>query len=213
MKRRTLITWSLGLPGAAALGADQEAGNDGPGGAVAIKTLQRRSQRGSLADRRERVRGDSGKWNDEATLQHAPPLERKPEGKSLDDWSEDLAVTPAVTTERDDNWLLFRTRQLDDNDRFWIERIERRGRTFTVECGEAIWQGQYSKTFTYYEVLGVNLGALPAGGYRVRWVVKPLVFERFEDPGQAKDNWPRDERPGGDEATEFDLPFVVRATP
>src|SRR5690349_16975108 len=97
-----------------------------------VKALKERTERGTLSDKREFVRGDTGKWNDKATLQHAPPIQQKPQGMSLDDWAGQLAEKKAATTAADDNWLVFRTRQLDDNDRVWIEKIERRGNEFTV---------------------------------------------------------------------------------
>ena len=156
------------------------------------------------------VRGDTGKWNDKATLQHAPPIQQKPQGMSLDDWADQLAEKKAATTATDDNWLIFRTRQLDDNDRVWIEKIERRGNEFTVVLNEAIWQGRYFKSFTYYEVIAVNLGKLPPGDYSVKWMVNPLVFERFEDPGRPQDNWPKDERPGKTKPVELTVAFSVQ---
>jgi hypothetical protein len=165
------------------------------------------------ADLRQMVRGDTGKWNDEAKLQHAPPIHRKPEGLSLDDWADQLAEKKVTTTSQDDNWLIFRTRQLDDNDRVWVESIERKGDEFTIVMSEAIWQGSYSKTFTYHEVVAVNLGKLAPGAYSVKWVVSPLVFDRFADPGKPKDNWPKDARAAKDGAVETPLRFTVSAAP
>jgi len=69
------------------------------------------------------------------------------------------AIRPGAAT--DDNCLIFQTRQLDDNDRVWVESVERQGNEFTIVMKEAIWQGYYYKTFTGYEVLVVNLGKLP----------------------------------------------------
>ena len=106
--------------------------------ATTERTLKDRAARGTLSDRRELVRGDTGKWNDKATLQHAPPIQRKPQGLSLDDWADQLADKKSPTTANDDNWIIFRTRQLDDNDRAWVEKIERRSCEFTVATGEAI---------------------------------------------------------------------------
>jgi hypothetical protein len=175
-----------------------------------LRALKDRTARGALADRREMVRGDTGKWNDRATLQHVPPIEGKPQGLSLDNWAEQLSGKKSAPTPADDNWLLFRTRQLDDNDRVWVERIERRGNEFTVVLSEAIWQGRYSKTFTYYEVVAVNLGKLPPGDYSVKWIVAPHVFERYENPGQPKDNWPKDERPDKAGPVELKTAFSVQ---
>jgi hypothetical protein len=180
---------------------------------VTVKSLEDRTKRGTLSDRREFVRGDTGKWNDKATLQHAPPIQQKPSGMLLDDWADELAGKKAVTTAADDNWLIFRSRQFDDNDRVWIEKIERRGHAFTVELNEATWQGKYFKSFTYYEVTAVNLGPLPPGTYTVKWLVKPLTFKQLEKPAQPnrdnKDNWPIDEQPTGAKPVELQAAFSV----
>ena len=75
--------------------------------AQVLKAVKDRSQRGTLSDQRQLVRGDTGKWNDAATLQHAPPLAQKPQGMSLDDWVDDLSEKKPATTTADDNWLIF----------------------------------------------------------------------------------------------------------
>ena len=137
-----------------------------------LKAVKERAGRGTLSDQRQLVRGDTGKWNDAAMLLHT----NKPTGTSLDDWIDESSGKKPAMTAADDNWLLFRTRQLDDNDRVWIEKIERSGNAFTITMHEAIWQGNYFKTFTYYEIDAVNLGKLPAGDYTVKWIVKPLTF-------------------------------------
>jgi hypothetical protein len=182
--------------------------------AITIKALKDRAERGTVSDLREIVRGDSGKWSDAAMMQHAPSLEQKPQGKSLDDWMDDLAENSPRKTAVDENWLLFRTGQLDDNDRVWVEKIERRGNEFTVVLNKAIWQGKYFKTFTYYEVVAVNLGKLPPGDYNVKWVVQPMTFKQLEKPAQPnrdkKENWPMDEQPGGGKSTELKATFSVR---
>jgi hypothetical protein len=178
-----------------------------------IRGITDRAGRGTLNDARQLVRGDSGKWNDKATLQLAPPMERKPQGMSLDDWAEQLAETKFSTSPQDDNWVIFRSRQLDDHDRVWVEAIERRGNEFTIVMNEAIWKGRYFKSFTGYEVIALNLGKLPAGDYAVKWVVKPLVFERFEDPGKPQDNWPKDERAATEKPGELTAVFSVKTGP
>ncbi|MDP1590839.1 MAG: hypothetical protein Q8M07_24000 [Prosthecobacter sp.] len=179
-----------------------------------IKAVKDRAERGTLSDQRQLVRGDTGKWNDVATLQHAPPLAQKPQGMSLDDWADELSEKKPAMTAADDNWLLFRTRQLDDNDRVWIEKIERSGNEFTITMHEAIWQGNYFKTFTWYEVTAVNLGKLPAGDYTVKWIVKPLTFKQLEKPREAQNNyqtnWPTDDQPGSGKAVELKITFGVR---
>ena len=125
-----------------------------------------------------------------------------------------MAEKTPQTKTTDDNWLIFRTRQLDDSDRVWVEKIERRGNEFTVTMSEAIWQGRYQKTFTYYEVTAVNLGPLPPGDYEVKWVVKPLTFKQLEKPAlpnrDNKDNWPTDEQPAGGKPVELQTAFSVQ---
>lgn len=137
-----------------------------------------------IQNAREMVRGDSGKWNDTAILQVIPPPSRKPAGMNLDAWGDSLLKNPAVPEAVEETWLLFRTRQLDDNDRVWVEKVEREGNTITVKMREAIWQGNYFKTFTYYGVLAVNLGKLPPGRYTVKWIAEPLAFTKFDGDGR-----------------------------
>lgn len=179
-----------------------------------LKAVKERTERGTLSDQRQFVRGDTGKWNDAATLLHAPSPAQKPQGMSLDEWMDELGEKKPTVTTADENWLLFRTRQLDDNDRVWIERIERKGNTFTITMHEAVWQGKYFKTFTWYEVTAVNLGKLPAGDYTVRWIVKPLVFKQLEKPREAQNNyqtnWPTDEQPGEKKPVELKVTFTVK---
>jgi len=176
----------------------------------AQKVVRDRAQRGTLSDQRQIVRGDTGKWNDAAMLLHATSPVKKP----FDDWMDELAESKPTATAADEHWLLFRARQLDDNDRVWIEKIERSGNAFTITMHEAIWQGSYFKTFTYYEVSAVNLGKLPPGDYSVKWIVKPLVFKQLEKPREAQNNyltnWPTDEQPGSAETVEIKTAFSVR---
>ena len=183
--------------------------------ATTLKAIKAASERGTLSDQRQLVRGDTGKWNDAAMLLHAPSLAKKPQGLSLDDWIDDLTETRPSVTAGDDVWLLFRTRQLDDNDRVWIEKIVRNGSAFTITMHEAIWQGNYFKTFTYYEVDAVNLGKLPAGDYTVTWFVKPLVFKQLEKPREAQNNyqtnWPTDAKLGDGKVVELRTTFSVPA--
>jgi hypothetical protein len=183
-------------------------------GSSTLKAVKDHAERGTLSDQRQLVRGDTGKWNDAATLQHAPPLAKKPQGMALDDWADELSEKKPATTAADDNWLLFRTRQLDDNDRVWIEKIERNGNEFTITMHEAIWQGNYFKTFTYYELDAVNLGKLPPGKYTVKWIVRPLIFKQLQKPREAQNNyqtnWPTDEQPGSAKTVELKIQFSVK---
>ena len=182
------------------------------------KKLEDRSKRGTLQDAIQRVRGDSGKWNDEPSLQHAPSIKGKPPKSSLDDWADQLEEEAVEIQPGEESWLLFKTRQLDDNDRVWIERIERRGNQITVTLNQAIWQGRYLKTFTYYNVYGVNLGKLPPGTYQAKWIIKPLEFREFEGNGrpredQRTENWSKNEQPSDKKPTELKLSFSVTNAP
>src|SRR5215510_6607825 len=96
------------------------------------KESKDRAKRAALHDAAQLVRGDSGKWNDDARLQHAPPIGQKPAKTSLDAWADQLLKKKIELTDMDDNWLIFRSEQLDDNDRVWVERIEKRGDKITV---------------------------------------------------------------------------------
>lgn len=183
-----------------------------PSGDSWIRALSQRMERGTLGEQQEMVRGDSGKWNDEPRLQHLPtPLKKAPK-QSLDDWADQVATERFQPTAAEENWLLFRTKQLDDNDRVWVERVERRGNEFVIVLHQAIWRGKYFKTFTYYQVVAVNLGKLAPGSYKAKWIIKPLEFTRFEDPGKPQDNWPKDERPApGGKEVELSVAFTVAA--
>lgn len=174
------------------------------------RTLMDRSQRGKLHDGAQFVRGDSGRWQDEPLLVHTPPLARKPPRMSLDDWADQSHENPAMLTGGDENWLVFRTRQLDDNDRVWVERVERRGNKFTLVVNEAIWQGRYQKTFTYYDVVAINLGKLEPGEYEAKCVIQPLEFKQLEgNPQQPRESWPKDERPAEKKPVELKAAWSV----
>lgn len=179
------------------------------------KEAKDRGKRAALHDRVQLVRGDSGKWNDDARLQHAPPIEQKPPKMSLDAWADLLLKKKLSVTDRDDHWLIFRAEQLDDNDRVWVERIERRGKEISIVANQAKWQGKYFRNFTYYPVLCLNLGKLEAGKYDVKWVLRPLAFSKFDGDGKAlESNWPSDERPADKKPTELRLSFTVtKASP
>jgi hypothetical protein len=177
-----------------------------------VRQVKERSERGSLHDAFQYVRGDSGRWSDDPLLLTAP-ITQRPERAALDDWFDDLLegeTSPAMAG--DEQWLLFRTRQLDDNDRVWVERFERNGNRFTIVLNEAIWQGKYFKTFTYYSVFGVNLGKLQPGEYEVHLIIQPLEFRQFDGDRPSRENWPKDERraEGSEPST---LRTTVRVTP
>ncbi|MCI0682978.1 MAG: hypothetical protein L0Y71_12830 [Gemmataceae bacterium] len=177
------------------------------------KESKDRAQRAALHGSAQQVRGDSGKWNDAPLLQHAPPIGQKPAKMSLDAWADQLLKRKVDLTDKDDHWLIFRTEQLDDNDRVWVERIERRGQKITVVANQAKWQGKYFRNFTYYQVIGVNLGKLEPGNYEAKWLIQPLVFARFDGDGKAQNNkqtnWPKDERAAPKKPAELRLTFTV----
>jgi hypothetical protein len=162
------------------------------------RTLTDAVVRGKLQDAFQFVRGDSGKWSDETTLIPAT-LDPTQAGIRIDDQLDrKLAATAGPLPSGQDVWLLVRTRQYDDNDRIWIERIERRGNRISVVMDEAIWQGKYFKTFTYYETYGVNLGKLAPGEYTVEWTIRPRRFQRFAGDGKPlPENWPQDDVASG----------------
>src|SRR5262245_1976687 len=177
------------------------------------KESKDRGKRAALHNIAQLVRGDSGKWNDDARVQHAPPIEQKPAKLSLDAWADQLLKAKVALTDKDDNWLILRTAQLDDNDRVWVERIERRGQQITVTANQAKWQGKYFRNFTYYPAIGVNLGKLEPGKYEVKWILQPLVFSKFDGDGKPVDsNWPADERPIDKKPAELRLTFTVNNT-
>lgn len=176
------------------------------------KTLKSKTERGTLEVRAENVRGDTGKWRDDALLQVAPAFAENAGKLSLDDWADQSLETKAKPTAGGDTWLIFRTRQFDDNDRAWVERIERRGNRFSVVMPQAIWKGYYRKSFTYYRVIAVSLGKLPAGAYEATWTVQPLSFTAFEDPANRQTSASKDEQPAKvneGEKLKFDLAFQV----
>jgi hypothetical protein len=177
------------------------------------KSLADRSERDKLSDQSLAVRGDSGKWSDAPQLQLAPPLERKPPKTPLDEWLDQLAEQDVQLAAGDDAWLLFRTRQLDDHDRVWVSRIERRGARFTITAQQAVWQGRYQKNFTYHQVLGVNLGKLTPGEYEAVWILEPWEFSRFEPPGTPRDNWPQDEHAMQEKPITLRATFTVAKAP
>jgi hypothetical protein len=175
------------------------------------QTIEDRSQRGTLHDEFQHVRGDSGKWSDEPQFLHAAAASRKLASLKLDDWADRLfEAEPAAIAAEGDQWLLVRTRQLDDNDRLWIERVERQGNQFTIVLSEAIWQGRYQKTFTYYGVFGVNLGQLPPGEYQAKCIIQPVSFKQFTGDGRPlPENWPKDDRPAEKKPAELRATFRV----
>lgn len=194
--------------------------NPAPAGDSWTRAISGPAERGKLFDAFQNVRGDSGKWSDAATIVVAPALVKQPAGTKLDDWFDTLVeAEDAPRPAGGEVSLLLRTRQLDDNDRLWIERIERQGNKFTVVLNEAVWQGKYFKTFTFYHVYGVNLGRLAPGEYEAQWIVQPRSFAKFDGDGRPAeyvnnrqiDHWPIDDAPAKKPPTTLQVKFRVAA--
>lgn len=181
------------------------AGGDDP----PTRTLTDRTQRGTLHDAALMVRGDSGRWSDAEVWVHAPPPKPTSAGLALDDCVEQWSSQAFESTAADGQWLLLRTKQLNDNDRVWVERIERRGNRITVQVNQATWRGKYQKNFTYYQVFGVNLGRLEPGTYQAVCVISPSTFTTFTGTGKPQDNWPKDELPADRKPLELSLTLTV----
>ncbi|MBM3994486.1 MAG: hypothetical protein FJ303_10100 [Planctomycetes bacterium] len=173
------------------------------------KESKDRGKRAALHDAGQRVRGDSGKWNDDAGIIPVPTFDAKAK-ISLDAWADQHAKTKPKLTDKDEHWLILRTDQLDDNDRVWIERIERRGNKINIVANKAKWKGKYFRNFSYYQVIGINLGKLQPGMYDVQWILQPLTFTKFDGDGKMLDtNWPMDERPVDKKPTEVRITLSV----
>lgn len=169
-------------------------------------------ERGTIEHRTEKVRGDSGKWRDEARLQVSPAPDLSASNGSLDDWADTLDLEKIVLTSGKDTWLIYRTEQLDDNDRVWVDSIEWSddGKRITITFSRATWLGYYSKNFTWYNVTGVNLGKLKPGDYDITWIEKPLEFTEFEDPKDRRNSRSTGEKPAeGAEPTILPLSVSV----
>jgi len=190
----------------------------GPAPAVAqgnewSRTLTEAVVRGKLHDAYQYVRGDTGKWSDEHTLLPAT-LDSTQTGIRFDDQLDRKLGGPArPLSSGQDAWLLLRTRQYDDNDRVWVAQIERRGNQLSVVMEEAIWQGKYFKTFTYYETYGINLGKLAPGEYTVEWTFRPRRFQKFAGDGKAlPENWPLDDAAAEKKPVVLGAKFTVAAS-
>lgn len=181
-------------------------------GTAWVRQLKDRAERGKLEDRAVSVRGDTGRWRDLAQLQLAPAPPKDAGPLFLDDWADQHRKFGPTSAE--ETWLIFRTRQFDDYDRIWLERIDRQGTRFIFTAKQAIWQGVYSKSFTYYRVMAINLGKLAPGDYEVSWKLDPLTFTEFEDPKNrqvsASKNEQADKASGEGEKRQFELKFTVK---
>jgi hypothetical protein len=157
----------------------------------------------TLSQVHESVRPSGGATSEKDQLIVVPGP--KPKEQAPSQWFGSGLKAGNDPTADQDTWLLFRSKQLNDNDRMWIERVERADDTFTVTMSRAIWLGRYAANETFHEVHGVNLGKLPAGKYTVKWIVRESGFEEF-----GKDGWPpKDRKPA--QSAELKTNFPVRA--
>lgn len=186
------------------------------------KKITDSSQRGKLHDAAQPIRGDLGRWQDEERWLAAPTPLQESKRTWLDDWLDLRSTEPFTPTDADDVWLLFSTRQLNDNDRVWVESVERRGNRITVVVTQATWRGKYFKNFTQYFVFGINAGKLEPGTYEATCVLSPSTFTQFTGDGRPQstvdnrqvDNWPKDDRPAETKPIPFTTKFtVVKAVP
>lgn len=174
------------------------------------KALKKGDQRDALHGSSHQVRGDSGKWSDAPRLVCDLSLQKVPNPRELDAWVESLSKKSEPSSTTGNTWLIFRSDQLDDNDRLWVERIERKGNQIRVVASLAKWRGKYFRNFTYYQLVAVNLGKLEAGKYQATWVLQPRTFTRFDGDGKTQGNWPKDDQPAEKKTTELKTSFEVR---
>lgn len=153
-----------------------------------LKQVKSPKNRGTLRDAYQHV--TTGKRTIRDELQVAPPIDKLGVYVELETLFETLKQKRIRFSSDGNTWLLFRSKQLDDNDVEWIERVERRGNEFTVTSRRAIWDGDYAKNITFHNVFGINLGKLAAGKYTVKWVIRRSRFLEFD-----KQRWPKDEKP------------------
>src|SRR5262245_35143925 len=79
------------------------------------KESKDRAKRAALHDAEQRVRGDSGKWNDDAGIVQVLPYDAKKAKITLDAWADSHAKKKLALTDKDEPWLILRSEQLDDN--------------------------------------------------------------------------------------------------
>ncbi len=155
-------------------------------GARILKQVTQPSDRGKLHDAHQKLHGNPrATINDE--LLHVPPVDEIAKYTDYDAWFNTIKKRGKVTVAADKNqWVMFRSTQVNDNDRMWIDRIERRGDTFTIHMTRAIWRGVYTRNVTFHELFGVNLGKLPAGRYKAVWVITPAAYKDPDARGYPK---------------------------
>ena len=158
----------------------------------------------------EKVRLPRSANNEKAELMVAPSTDRKA-GQTLNDWCEAIRKAPAppALTSSEDTWLLFRSDRLSSLDSLRIGRAERKGDRIAVVAQCALYTGVYAQNEMWHADFGLNLGKLPAGDYRVEWVIE-IEYETLDDKGVPK----RLERSVEDIAPKrLELKFTVGGRP
>lgn len=139
----------------------------------------------------------------------AKPLEQMPGGDIRHPEARWFAINRKAkytVTTKDNNWLLFRTKQADDRVKTWVTGIERKGKTFTIRMTRSIWSGAYTYNITYHDLIGINLGKLPAGKYTAKWIIDQATHTKFD-----KENWPTNGGIVKKKAVELSTAFTVVA--
>jgi beta-lactamase regulating signal transducer with metallopeptidase domain/Leucine-rich repeat (LRR) protein len=168
-----------------------------------LKQVKSPKDRGTLHDAYQH--NAAGKPTKRDELQVAPPIDKLSIDVDLETLFEVLKQKRIRFSSSGNTWLLFRSKQLDDNDVEWIERVERSGNEFTVTLRRAIWDGPYKKNITFHDLFGINLGKLPAGKYTVKWIIRRSRFLEFD-----KHRWPKGEKPA--KPVELNTSFRVVAS-
>ncbi|MFT7639823.1 MAG: HEAT repeat protein [Pirellulaceae bacterium] len=181
--------------------------NTGRGDTTWLNSVRQPSDRGTLHSVHQKVRID--RFSEKDQFQHGRAL---PVGSDteLDIHFEQTVKYRSLLSPRNDNFLMFRSRQLNDNDRMWIESVERDGDLFTVVAQRAIWTADYAKNITFYDVFAINLGRLPEGKYRAKWIIKPLehgLTDEVDAEGRPKIEQPSE----SEKQTELSATFTIAA--
>ncbi len=176
--------------------------NTAPGDTTWVNAVSEPSDRGTqhfayqkVRDRRTRNEDQFRHWR----MWHRDDI------RELDEQFDAAGKVRVSYSPRDENLLMFRSRQLNDLDRIWIERVERDGKQFTITAHRAIWGGVYTRNISYFDVFAVRIGKLPAGDYRAKLIIKPLTFMKYDE-----NRWPIGERPSrAERPTELNVDFRI----
>ncbi len=147
-----------------------------------------------LEDAREDVQGAAaGAGPAGFSIQHAPAYSAAK--GSLSAYDAGMREKDFQLTAADDASLLVRGERLDENDRAWIERVERRGGDILVVVSLARWSGTYYWNTPCRPHFAIDLGRLPPGNYVAACVLERFEFTEFAPDGRPKDPVPHPEPP------------------